>query len=231
MIRNALQVEIIIKKQSQMLYAKTAGGINQRNIARMLRYQYLQIHPGVKCSLESLIIDNMKKLLILLTALMIFAACGVTRRAVKTEISTEVTQQTQTTDTTSRASTWEQLVTAISNQIDLSKIHIIQYSPERDSTGQQVITSEIKIDRNVTTTTTAQAVESANEQENRIITESTATQATEQITQEVKEKTGSSPLKLYLIIALLAAVVLLILYLKYKSVIGAGVKKIIGIFR
>ena len=168
----------------------------------------------------------MKKIIIIITTLGLLAACGVSRRAVKTEINTEVTQQTQTTDTTSRASTWEQLVTAISNQIDLSKIHIIQYSPERDSTGKQVITSEIKIDRNVTTTTTAQAKKSANEQENRIITESTATQATEQITQEVKEKAGSSPLKLYLIIALLAAVLLLILYLKYKSVIGAVIKRI-----
>ena len=168
----------------------------------------------------------MKKIIIIITTLGLLASCGVTRRAVKTEINTEVTQQTQTTDTTSRASTWEQLVTAISNQIDLSKIHIIQYSPERDSTGKQVITSEIKIDRNVTTTTTAQAKKSANEQENRIITESTATQATEQITQEVKEKAGSSPLKLYLIIALLAAVLLLILYLKYKSVIGAVIKRI-----
>ena len=197
----------------------------------MLRYQSLQIHLGAKCSHELLIIDNMKKLLILLTALMIFAACGVSRRAVKTEINTEVTQQTQTTDTTSRTSTWEQLVTAISNQIDLSKIHIINYSPERDSTGQQVKTSEIKIDRNVTTTTKADVKESKNEQENRITTESTDTQAKEQTKQETKEKTGSSPLKLYLIIALLTAVLLLIIYLKYKSVIGAVVKKIIGIFR
>jgi cobalamin biosynthesis Mg chelatase CobN len=172
----------------------------------------------------------MKKIIIIITALELLTACGVSRRAVKTEITSEVTQQTLTTDTTSRATTWEQLVTAISNQIDLSKIHIINYSPERDSTGKQIIDSEIKIDRNVTTTTKADVKESKEEQENRITTESTDTQAKEQTKQETKEKTGSSPLRLYLIIALLTAVLLLIIYIKYKSVIGSVIKKIFGSF-
>lgn len=211
----------------QVISVKIAINIQKRSTVSLLKKRLKHLLLRVNYLLKLI---DMKKIIIIITALELLTACGVSRRAVKTEITSEVTQQTLTTDTTSRATTWEQLVTAISNQIDLSKIHIINYSPERDSTGKQIIDSEIKIDRNVTTTTKADVKESKEEQENRITTESTDTQAKEQTKQETKEKTGSSPLRLYLIIALLTAVLLLIIYIKYKSVIGSVIKKIFGSF-
>jgi len=224
---NALLAEFLKKQMIQVISVKIAISIQKRSTVNLLKKRLKHLLLLVNYLLKLI---DMKKIIIIITALELLTACGVSRRAVKTEITSEVTQQTLTTDTTSRATTWEQLVTAISNQIDLSKIHIINYSPERDSTGKQIIDSEIKIDRNVTTTTKADVKESKEEQENRITTESTDTQAKEQTKQETKEKTGSSPLRLYLIIALLTAVLLLIIYIKYKSVIRSVIKKIIGTF-
>lgn len=138
--------------------------------------------------------------IVIVLIMFLISSCAASRKVTKIETQSEVKVQTSLLDTSKRSAAWEFVLNSVIKEIDLTKIRITTYYPEKDSSGKQLVKEDIVIDQDKTTTVTSTATEVKTEQESNAISADTTLSEVIVTKTEVAEKKGTSPAKLYLIV-------------------------------
>lgn len=159
----------------------------------------------------------MKKLIIHLLALFLIYSCAATKKLTKIDTHTESELVIEFKDSSVINSSWETFLSNLEKTVDLSTIHIISYYPHRDSiTGTQLIKDEVKINKNVITTSDSKVLDTEQIIESAVVKIDSTKKVKIDVKEEVLQTKGASKFKLYAIIALLLTVLLGSIYLLIK---------------
>lgn len=137
----------------------------------------------------------MNRLIIIVLIFFLFS-CGTTKKITQSDSQSKVNIETAFLDTSKRMASWEVMLNSVMTVIDLSKIRITTFYPERDSTGQQSVKEVIEIDHNIAVTDSKSAQQSKKEEEKKDISQaSTLTREDDtKVTTSVERE--NSPIKL-----------------------------------
>ena len=158
----------------------------------------------------------MKKVIIV-TLILALSSCAASRKVTKTSADTKLEIKSSYIDTSQKSATLEFILNSVVKEIDLTKIKITTYYTEKDSTGKQLIKEQITIDKNTTTTTSANSKEIKTEQENKAIRADTSLTGNSTTYTETTQTKGSSKFKLYLIITGLTLLFGFLIFRKIKK--------------
>lgn len=164
-------------------------------------------------------------MVIIITALLLYS-CGTTKKMTQTETHSKVNIESSFVDTSKKFESWEVIVNSVVKEIDLSNIRITSYYPEKDSLGQQLIKEIMLIDNNIT------KIKSETKKELLIKNDEKGVFINKNISEEDKSiistvlKKRIIPVKLNLIIIIGLFLACLLIYLKFKDIIHAIIKKL-----
>lgn len=158
----------------------------------------------------------MKKVIIV-TLILALSSCAASRKVTKTSADTKLEIKSSYIDTSQKSATLEFILNSVVKEIDLTKIKITTYYTEKDSAGKQLIKEQITIDKNTTTSTSANSKEIKTEQENKAIRADTSLTGNSTTYTETTQTKGSSKFKLYLIITGLTLLFSFLIFRKIKK--------------
>lgn len=104
--------------------------------------------------------------IVIIAIILFICSCGTTKKISHNESHSKVNIETSFLDTSKRVASWEMIVNSVIKRIDLSKIRITTFYPEKDSSGEQLVKEVILIDNNITVTESKSEEESKTENEN-----------------------------------------------------------------
>ena len=136
---------------------------------------------------------------IALIIVMLLPSCAPTKKVTKTDSSTSVETVIKKLDTTKTEAAWKSVIDNVISQIDLTKIKIVTYYPNVDSTGKQAIKEEISIEKNIATNAKTNSTEKAILTEDKGIKEDSSQKFQNRDVEKVNEKKSGIPIKYYLI--------------------------------
>lgn len=160
----------------------------------------------------------MKKLIIHLLALLLIYSCSATKKLTKIDTHTESELVIEFKDSSVIHSSWDIFLENLEKTVDLSTIHIISYYPIKDSaTGDQLIKDEVKINKNIVTTTEAEITNKGEVSESFEVEINSAEKVKTDVKEEILQKKGSSKFKLYIVIIVLITISIGAIYFVFKS--------------
>lgn len=136
----------------------------------------------------------------IIAIILLICSCGTSRKITQTETHSKVNIESSFLDTSKRSESWEVIVNSVVKEIDLSKISIITYFPEKDNCGKQLIKQRIEINKNKIYSGSIDLIESQEIKEsNKIISKDSFTSTSSSITSK-KEKKSTISLKIYILL-------------------------------
>lgn len=140
----------------------------------------------------------MKNIIIIILTLILFS-CATSKKVTNTDYHSNVDIQNSYSDSSKTTASWEIILNSVIKEIDLTKIRITTYYPQKDSAGKQLIKEVISIDNDKTVIASTARKELKQEQENKAINNKTNIKKAEDLKTITKESKKAIPIKYKLI--------------------------------
>lgn len=167
----------------------------------------------------------MKNIIIIILTLILFS-CATSKKVTNTDYHSNIDTQNSYSDSSKTTASWEVILNSVIKEIDLTKIRITTYYPQKDSAGKQLIKEVISIDNDKTVIASTAKKELRNEHENKAINSKTTFHKAEVLKTITKDKKARSPVRLYLFLTIIVTVLCIFLFIKHKANIIYFIKRI-----
>lgn len=163
----------------------------------------------------------------IISIILLICSCGTSKKITQTETHSKVNIECSFVDTSKKSESWEMIVNSVAKTIDLSKIKITTFYPEKDSLGEQFIKDIIQIDNDITNIESIIRKELLiKNEENGIFLKNNKSEEDKTFTSTIFKK-SNIPVNLKLIIIVVSFLAFITIYLKFKNIIHTKIKKLL----